>query len=480
MANSEPLSKTWDETTSMELCKGFLDQLPEKQRDLLLAPYLSKFANTSCSTVSPSTSITTASVSASPNASLSAPANPTRQGKNASERSPRGRAKGSPSGRLRQRTAQSGSRKRRQINHADHEPTPMDTLQPKSNVNEYETVPVYVQNALTAEIKNNPKELQGVLKLLKPEAAFKSVSVCRSGDIRIIASTPHDENILRQAWVNHETHGQFKPRLLKEKTANHETTIQNLPTCITNKEIEDQLKENLLSPKDIYRFNKKGTQEPSKNVKVTFGSKTEKDSFIASGFFIYSQHFKVVENKPLPSVLQCYKCQKFGHNFFECKEAASTCLRCGGDHRLAACTIQKEQAKCANCLQNHAANYKGCQSYKEALKNAKETEANQPRSTSYATVAQMPAPMKPESILACLAECLSELVSLMKTSTSKNEPLDDMAPFKIVSSAAARHLNVHFDAKEIFLKAISPSPTSSPAKPSVPVPMSTPTQALST
>ena len=472
MANSEPLGKTWDETTSIELCKGFLDQLPEKQRDLLLAPYLSKYSKTPSATVLPSTPGTATSAPAT--ASSSAPAS---QSKNASDRSPRGRAKGSPSGRLKQRTAQSGSRKRRQINHADHEP--MDT-QPKTTANEYETVPVFIQNSLSAEIKSNPKKLQNVLKLIKPDANFKNVSVCRSGDIKIVASTPHDENILRQAWVNHETHGQLKPRLPKEKTANHETTILNLPTCITNNEIKDQLKESLLSPKDIYRFNKKGTQEPSKNVKVTFGSKTEKDSFIATGFFIYSQHFKVVENKPLPTVLQCYKCQKFGHNFYECKEAASTCLRCGGDHRLSSCMILRDQAKCANCLQNHAANYKGCQSYKDALKNAKEIEANKPRSTSYASAANKSASLKPEAILACLAECLSELVSLMNTSISESKRLDDMVPFKIVSSAAARHLNVHFNPNDIFLKAMSPSPTTSPAKPPAPDPSSVPAQALST
>ena len=462
MANSEPLSKTWDETTSMELCKGFLDQLPEKQRDLLLAPYLSKYSKI-------------------PNASSSAPASApplsANQTKNASQRSPRPRAKGSPNGRLKQCATQSGSRKRRQIHHADQDSESMGSQQPNSK--NYETVPVFLQNSLPSDIKNNPKKLQEVLKSLKPEASIKSVSVCKSGDIRIVASTPHDENILRQTWINHETHGQFKPRLPKEKTANHETTILNLPTCITNQEIQDQLQENLLSPKDIYRFNKKGTQEPSRNVKVTFGSRIEKDNFIATGFAIYSQHFKVVENKPLPTVLQCYKCQKFGHNFFECKEDASTCLRCGGDHRLTACTNQKEQAKCANCNGDHAANYKGCHSYKQALQQAKESEGNKQGPASYASVARTSTPLRPEAILACLAECLSELVSLMKASISKSEPLDDMAPFKIVSSAAARHMNVHVNAKDIFLKAISPSPSSSPTKPSVQTQNDAPERTLS-
>ena len=197
----------------MVLCQGFLEQLPEKQRDLLLAPYLSKYIST------PTSIDNCATASASANHTKPAP-----------QRSLRTRAKGSPSGRVKQRATQSGSRKRRQINHADQDGEQMDTRPPKASASEYDTVPVFLQNSLPDDIKNNPKKLQDVLKLLKPEAVLKSVSVCRSGDIKIVASTPHDENILRQTWANHETHGQFKPRLPKEKTANHETTILNLPT----------------------------------------------------------------------------------------------------------------------------------------------------------------------------------------------------------------------------------------------------------
>ena len=55
-----------------------------------------------------------------------------------------------------------------------------------------------------------------------------------------------------------------------------------------------------------------------------------------------------------------------------------------------------------------------------------------------------------------------------------------MAPFKIVSSAAARHMNVHFEAKDIFLKAISPTPSPSPARPIIPMQTSAPEQTPST
>ena len=72
--------------------------------------------------------------------------------------------------------------------------------------------------------------------------------------------------------------------------------------------------------------------------------------------------------------------------------------------------------------------------------------------------------LTPKSILACLADCLSELVSLIKDSIENKKPLNDLAPFKIVSLAASRHMNVNFDANDILLGVISPTPASSPEK----------------
>ena len=449
---------SWAESSVMDLCQSFIAQLPEEQQQALIEPILARRK-----TQAPPTP---ASVQPAPVATAPAPPiNPDHATKE-NERSPRNRKKASPNGRLKTRMAQSGSRKRRQIDHADTESEsgPSQPSHMRQNGEGYATVPIFVQNSLSVDIKENPKKLHDVLKQLKPEASLKSVSVCKSGDIKIIATTPHDENMLRQPWPHLEAFGQFKPRLPKEKTANHEATILNIPTCITNIEINEQLSASMLSPKDIYRFNKKGTQEPSRNVKVTFGSKREQESLISHGFSIYSQHFKVVENKPPPKVIQCFKCQKFGHNFYECKEKESTCLRCGGDHRHSSCSILREQAKCANCSGNHAANFKGCPKFREAQKSAKEVEESKKGAPTYAAKVTPSIQLTPKSILACLADCLSELVSLIKDSIENKKPLNDLAPFKIVSLAASRHMNVNFDANDILLGVISPTPASSPEK----------------
>lgn len=441
-------SQPWEQSSNMDLCKSFLAQLPEEQRQVLLSPYLSKSNENSAPQPKPTPDCI-------------------------NEHSPRDRNRPTPNGRQKLRATQSGSRKRRQVNHADEN---IETDKPTSangqasskgpsvlfSQKEYPTVPVFLQNNLAGDIKDNPKRLCEVIQLLKPEAKIQSVSICRSGDLKLIAVSPHDENILRQPWADHETFGKFKPRLPKEKTVNQEVTILNLPTCISNKEIQENLKERFITPKDIFRFNKKGSNEPSRNVKVTLGSKQEKDHLLSHGFGIYHQNFKVVENKPLPKVLQCFKCQKFGHNFFECREPESTCVRCGGSHRHTSCITQKDHAKCANCSGNHAANYKGCTKYKEAVENAKKIEKAKQAPSTYAASVQSNKQPNTESLLACLAECLSELASLFKNSIEKGEAMDDMAPFSIVSHAAARHFDIKITNNDLFLKGICPSPQNRP------------------
>lgn len=94
-----------------------------------------------------------------------------------------------------------------------------------------------------------------------------------------------------------------------------------------------------------------------------------------------NQKIKVEVPLKATDVPQCHRCQKLGHtkNYCNCPYV---CVKCGENHATAVCTKQKDDkspAKCANCLGNHAASYKGCPVYKEALKiktNAKSSRIN--------------------------------------------------------------------------------------------------------
>ena len=440
------MSTTWSDVSepkNMEIftqnCQKFLSLLPEDQRNTLLAPFISKTPTSIPSHV---------------------------------QHEPRGKTKSvQPKPR---NSSQSSSRKRRQALHADDAEdsgasmthlNDSDEFHPTDKTSRsYKTLPVFLQNSFLPEVREDPKKLYNLLKELKPNANIKSISVCKSGDLKLVAQTPHDENILRQDWPQ-DKYGKLKARLPKENTANHEVIITNIPVCVSTQEIKERAKELLLDPKDVYRFNKKGTQEPSKNVKVTLGSKAEKDHLLSHGFGIYSQHFKVVENRANPSISQCFKCQRFGHNFYDCKATASTCLRCGEQHRLSECKADKGKPKCSNCSGNHAASYKGCPVYKEEQKKAKEAEEKAQKSNqgkTYATAVSSPKNMTNQadtiSLLACLAECLSELVSHIKDCLKSGLEIGDLAPFSIISHAAKRHLNLEIHQQDLITKSICPSP----------------------
>lgn len=73
----------------------------------------------------------------------------------------------------------------------------------------------------------------------------------------------------------------------------------------------------------------------------------------------------VVKIEPLrkyPSmILQCKRCQAFGHTKGYCKKDPA-CVKCAGNHLTKNCTIRNEEkAKCVNCREAHPASYRGCQ-----------------------------------------------------------------------------------------------------------------------
>lgn len=102
--------------------------------------------------------------------------------------------------------------------------------------------------------------------------------------------------------------------------------------------------------------------------------------------------------KPTDAV-QCFRCQKFGHGMRYCNLEAK-CVKCGELHQTSECemptraevagnnTQLREKIRCANCSQNHTANYKGCpqrKRYIEALQQRKEQLAN--RNTNISSAA---------------------------------------------------------------------------------------------
>ncbi|KAK9717082.1 zinc finger associated protein [Popillia japonica] len=75
---------------------------------------------------------------------------------------------------------------------------------------------------------------------------------------------------------------------------------------------------------------------------------------------IVSLDISVEPLRSRPSVGQCFRCQRFGHAQSRCS-APRKCVACAGEHEARDCLRPKcDPATCANCGEQHPANYRGC------------------------------------------------------------------------------------------------------------------------
>lgn len=66
-------------------------------------------------------------------------------------------------------------------------------------------------------------------------------------------------------------------------------------------------------------------------------------------------------------IVQCHRCQLFGHTKSYCKRAPK-CVKCSGNHLTSDCMKPNDSPPtCTHCKANHTASYKGCTVYKELL-----------------------------------------------------------------------------------------------------------------
>jgi hypothetical protein len=69
---------------------------------------------------------------------------------------------------------------------------------------------------------------------------------------------------------------------------------------------------------------------------------------------------RIQDYKSSDRIMQCFKCQNFGHKAEFC-HIKDRCVKCAGEHNTRLCTKDAAHpARCANCGGQHSANYQGC------------------------------------------------------------------------------------------------------------------------
>jgi len=83
--------------------------------------------------------------------------------------------------------------------------------------------------------------------------------------------------------------------------------------------------------------------------------------------YMLNCRIKVEPPRKKSEIPQCKRCQSFGHTQNYCQRQAM-CVKCGESHHSTECKKPKKApCKCANCGQDHTANWKDCPVYKAKL-----------------------------------------------------------------------------------------------------------------
>ena len=135
-----------------------------------------------------------------------------------------------------------------------------------------------------------------------------------------------------------------------------------VPLHVENKTVEQDIKkQHNINLKATRMVNSK-TQKPTGKFKLTLerGSDMKNIGNRLLGYTIESYRRKT-------QVKQCYRCQRFGHIAFDCKNKHQKCGRCGGEtHQKRDCTASVR--KCANCFGPHASSDRSCPKFQEFIK----------------------------------------------------------------------------------------------------------------
>ena len=103
-------------------------------------------------------------------------------------------------------------------------------------------------------------------------------------------------------------------------------------------------------------------------VMITFQTPTELEAALQDTLAIDNCIHSLEEYIQKRKVIQCYKCNKYGHVAKWCKSKKS-CVFCGNGHDGRDCLEQHSPRRwrCSNCSGTHAADDEGCPTYREKI-----------------------------------------------------------------------------------------------------------------
>ncbi|XP_076341473.1 uncharacterized protein LOC143242014 [Tachypleus tridentatus] len=211
-------------------------------------------------------------------------------------------------------------------------------------------------------------EIANELRKLFPHVILKELRRLPRGGVIIKCADPHSYGTILKPWPNNAFNGaNISTRIPGNRLPGKEVVIRSVPFDITLDEVKEELETQGIEVNKLIRIKSPKTGLPTPLIKISIPNEKTAEKVLSSGIILYYNHHQVEEvRNTAPRVLQCFKCQRFGHTANACRSLVR-CVRCSGPHPVTACPNEREATRCANCKGPHASSYRGCPTFQDIL-----------------------------------------------------------------------------------------------------------------
>lgn len=209
----------------------------------------------------------------------------------------------------------------------------------------YQNKPPQQPRVAPIYLKDKGKWME-VANQLRNNNVFPSKSRSVSTGIQIEPETEEDYRKIKKILDNNK-YEYYTFQLQSEKSL--KVVIRGVDQALKLTEIEEDLQKQGYPTRKITRMNGKGSiPAPMVLVQLDREYKSIYDISNCCGLAVTVQPLRLRED-----IIQCHKCQAFGHSQRNCKIQYS-CMKCGENHSTHLCTKPRTTPpKCANCQGEH-------------------------------------------------------------------------------------------------------------------------------
>ena len=210
--------------------------------------------------------------------------------------------------------------------------------------------------------KTTSRSLAGVRTEISskfPNVKIETVHRPRNGNLLVQLDSDESARKVLESWDN-TTFGLSKARALTKRKPTMRRFVTGVPQETTEESIHAALKAKIIGQDITITVSRiLRDEQPTGTLCILFQGVPDEtvldEVWVTSGYLSFKLERPHTKRR---QVIQCDRCQMFGHTINTCSRHTDTCARCGKSHHESACTAQTPL--CVNCNRTHHAQTSSC------------------------------------------------------------------------------------------------------------------------